>query len=221
MPRSVPNYLTTAADGSVGAEFTGKIVARGIELPDGLTDISQVKWVRETDGAYVADILADEATPTQRTARWRIESPDASKDASLLLHGNDTGSRVIASLNAGTFNKPLISDSGAANSWISGWVQLLSNNLDVRLEFGACNGAGAVTFPGSGGWTCARPAVGVYNITTIPVGRRGFGACYVRGAGAFLMSRAIDTGVGMQYQFTTPGGVFTDTAFGFLFVCIP
>lgn len=60
MPKSVPNYLSVAADGSVGAIFPG-----GVQMPEGGGGVGgvppesqSIRWVRDSTGAMVANIYA-------------------------------------------------------------------------------------------------------------------------------------------------------------------
>lgn len=66
MPRSVPNYLTTDANGNVGADFTGRITAQGLDLLAStntvLPDDRTVRFERESDGTAIAHIGAYEGS---------------------------------------------------------------------------------------------------------------------------------------------------------------
>lgn len=78
MPRSTANYLTTDANGGVGAEFAGHIKATGVELPadesliSPVPPTSAVEWKRTSDGARIAVVYGLTETPVgsqrQRTA---------------------------------------------------------------------------------------------------------------------------------------------------------
>lgn len=59
MPKSVPNYLTVAPSGAVGAVFPGGVQmpeANDVVLPPANT--RSLRWVRESNGATVANIYA-------------------------------------------------------------------------------------------------------------------------------------------------------------------
>lgn len=59
MPKSTPNYLTIAADGSTGAVFAG-----GVQMPEANDSVlpppntKSLRWVRASNGAMVANIYA-------------------------------------------------------------------------------------------------------------------------------------------------------------------
>lgn len=57
-----PNYLTfDPASGRIGAQFTGRIKALGVDIDAGLSDVPdqqrEVRWVRQ-DGTLVAEVYA-------------------------------------------------------------------------------------------------------------------------------------------------------------------
>src|SRR4051812_19156724 len=71
-------YLTVDPAGRVGASFTGKVHAQGLDLDAGTTgtppDIDRVRWLRTTDAKVVADMLA--AFTGNSIAAYRAYDPD-------------------------------------------------------------------------------------------------------------------------------------------------
>lgn len=92
-----PNYLTVGADGTVGAVFPG-----GVTIPAGTNltppDERKIRWLRDTDGALVAQIIgwtAGTAAEQQHSA----VAPGGVSRAQLTLDVDDSaavGSQAIA-----------------------------------------------------------------------------------------------------------------------------
>lgn len=74
----VPSYLTVDGQGRVTAEFEGHVSAAGLDLLAGTTisppDDRKVRWLREADGALVAELAAYE---TAASRQWSalVKSP--------------------------------------------------------------------------------------------------------------------------------------------------
>jgi len=131
LPDSVPNYLTSDANGNVGAVFTGKIEAFGVTLPaqewvggivpPDLGDPPNVEWVRSSDGGLVANIYGERGVNgLEIDRRWHAKVPhdDLSGLSEMTLH-NDThpsasnptnvkGLKVSVNDSAGAFQKTLM-----------------------------------------------------------------------------------------------------------------
>jgi hypothetical protein len=57
-----PTFITLDAAGRIGAVFTGKIVATGLDLTAALgnvTDVNEIRWLRASDSAVVATLSAN------------------------------------------------------------------------------------------------------------------------------------------------------------------
>jgi hypothetical protein len=91
-----PNYLTVNPDGSIGADFTGVINARGILMPEVEQGQplrpSSIIWQRASDGAYTAQIyqLQDNpaAPPGTRDVVFRAFGLDTTESSSISLRAD-------------------------------------------------------------------------------------------------------------------------------------
>lgn len=77
MPDSQPNYLTTDAQGNVGAEFTGKIIAQGLDLTASPvvspTPTSKIRWLRGgVGGAVIATVSVYDDYPGTQEATYAV-----------------------------------------------------------------------------------------------------------------------------------------------------
>ena len=144
MPRSEPNYLTTLPNGDISALFSG-----GIQILAG-TDASppdsrQVRWVEETGGALVAQILAYDfifgGTNHSLSSEWILNNPIGGAghlgQALIGLFGEDPQGglnwRVLAQAqsNAGGAASATVIDSAEQSSFL----QLISTRR-LRVEVG-------------------------------------------------------------------------------------
>lgn len=139
-----PNYLTVNPDGTISADFTGKINALGLTLPGdgaltGDAPDNLIQWIRSSDSATVANLYGAidlPGTPEAGQTYARIEAgaPDnLSEWAILQLYGNHpppfTGQNRI-NCEVGGQEVTLIDDTGA-----SSFLQLLTTGT-VKLQFG-------------------------------------------------------------------------------------
>lgn len=77
-----PTYITVdPATGLTGANFTGHIHAQGLDLSAGTTGTpptaDRVRWIRDPDGHLVAEMFADQVSPTDEAvymALWDANS---------------------------------------------------------------------------------------------------------------------------------------------------
>lgn len=96
-----PNVLTVAADGTIGANFTGHVHAQGVDL-DAATSATPpsadvVRWLRTDTGGLVAQIQA------------YYTGPAGASSTSLLVHSQGT-------TDAGTVTLRAIDDTGATQA---------------------------------------------------------------------------------------------------------
>lgn len=143
MPESVPNYLTVDADGNVGANFSGRLTAAGIDFnahpaPEiGLLDSDEiVQWVRESNGAQVARIGAYEGdgfpaeTDILQIRGMGGVEINANEEARLQIY-QDPGSAISAHVaSAGNFDRIILSSNGS-----SGFLKL-ANTQNLAMAIG-------------------------------------------------------------------------------------
>lgn len=192
MPDAVPNYLTTNPDGSVGADFTGHIKARGVDLDVFPTDqsydssIDSIQWKRTADGAQVAYILGTTPHDTTGdltsgldirarrtgagssmvtlTADGTASQPGVQLSVQADPNGGPSSHRIFAQMpTLGT--KDILRDDGA-----SIFVQLLrgsADNVSVKAIMGTVRADGSIL--GGAGYTVSHTTTGQYAITFTPV----------------------------------------------------
>lgn len=161
MPDSVPNYLTIdPTTGAVGAVFTGKLVAQGIDFGAAVADgfpVSQVRWIRQSDGAVVAFIEGyDDVNGS--TLQTQVNAVDAGDHAKVQVGASGAGASPFAFTN-------LISDPTAAFSYFNIAFGNLSQAviLDAlkRSNFWQTNDANTGAGP-----SLSRMALGLTTVTT-------------------------------------------------------
>ena len=140
MPRSTANYLTLDANGRVGAEFSGHIIAEGVDL-DASTDAAipeddKVRWLREGDGAYVAFIGAQHVASRSALTHF-VRGIDGNRTA-VLTHDTQAQSGTQAQLTQTS------DPTSNANTKISG---VALGPSGINRIFTLMDGDGKSTFP--------------------------------------------------------------------------
>lgn len=142
MPDAVPNYLTTDSTGHVGANFTGKVHAQGLDLDAGLSpagpDINKVRWIRQVDGAVIADIIGF-PNQTGVGTQLAITTGDALTGAARILLAGlvPNGSVIQASCGGSTAGSVTVIDNGQHSDFVQG---------------GACGGVSGTVATGINFW---------------------------------------------------------------------
>lgn len=150
-----PNYLTVNADGTVGADFTGKINAQGLILPTAssppATAQSRVQWNRQSDNSMVAWIDGLSFDSDLVVELDLVAQPPAGAfDSQVEMFANDAAGneQVVLQLlqqgsgggNSGLFAQAfgqavtLIDDLGR-----SSFLQLGQGSATLRLLYGRVN----------------------------------------------------------------------------------
>jgi hypothetical protein len=183
-----PNYLTVNADGTVGADFTGRVHAQGLDL-DAVaiaTDSDKIRWLRTTDGALVTEIKATDSGvraaqlrtigdgTNQATTSLEVDDANGNQAAveAIVNPGNPSTVHALADAHAVTvidgngasdFAKHNIAPSPTAPTLAGTWANLALNYTAGywRDELGYVHLRGGV-----GGGAAAS------TIFTLPVGFR-------------------------------------------------
>jgi hypothetical protein len=117
-----PNVLTVGADGSIGADLTGHVHAKGLDIdvaPGGVRGPQNlVRWLQASDGAVVADIGASESAPPAlgRTNSMRTLDTSGAAAAVLALGTSDAGFASIAATTRA--ESRTIVDEGGTSSFV-------------------------------------------------------------------------------------------------------
>lgn len=140
-----PNYLTVNAQGQVGASFTGQVTAQGINIEAAAipTQLNQVRWLRQSNGAVLAFIQGSDEQSNFGAGSalvFNARDPDAPGNPVVDLAlfgglpagaGNNSIELNVDSLNTMT----LLDDLGRSN-----WLQLDTNpSTPVELVIDANN----------------------------------------------------------------------------------
>lgn len=117
-----PTYLTISPDGAIGADFTGKINAEGLELDAGTSSVNNVDW-RAADGNIKASI---QGSDTGGTALLWLLAQALGSDTAGGIQIQATGPRGNAQINLGgtEAGESITIDVGP-----SGTLTLLDNTL--------------------------------------------------------------------------------------------
>jgi hypothetical protein len=160
------NVLTLAADGTIGADFTGHVAARGIDfdaadgsgtVPPLEPEVEAVRWLRRADRALVAQVFGGglgapgepnvalvrgRADTPARDAEARIEVWDESGETPAAWLAASTGpSGVTTGARAGGRHKTIFGAGG-----VSGFLQ-----TDVDQELALQCGRATVPWTGGAG----------------------------------------------------------------------
>lgn len=233
-----PNYLTVAADGSVGASFTGRVHAEGLDLdantdPANFPDVDSIRWIHTTDGFVVARDIggisggaaynnkfsygAGQDAQVNLIARSQ-ESP--TYQAGLFLDSNaaaGAGSRATIRATAVATGSPAVTvldDQGASN-----FLQLAAGTKLLRLTLGSVDStAGAINWQ-SGAFTVTKNATGDFTISNLPSGTipEPLPLLTDAAAGATPVEFVIvaKTASSFRFQSKSTAGVNTDVPFYF------
>lgn len=95
MPDSVPNYLSVDANGNVGANFSGKIHAQGLNLDTASSritqDVDSIRWINTGNGYVPVSIQAwEDALNDQLVVDVEAQTADRTADI-FLVAGNPSG----------------------------------------------------------------------------------------------------------------------------------
>lgn len=190
------NYLTIV-NGLVGANFSGQINAAGIIFPAGTSFVSQIQWIRQSDGAVIASIFGNEISGVDPnlTLEAIMQSGDTQAEASLIASTNPNVGSV--QIQAQAFPLPVGPPLDNANVLIN-----TKSGGQVRQTLAREDGASSYMQAASGiSVSRAGDPMTVYISTASAAVTSGVDFNYIAGVGV-----AISTG-------TDPGGRWNGTGY--------
>lgn len=240
LPDSTPNYLTTEADGTIGADFSGRVHAQGLTIDPGPDSVSiasdnSVEW-RTVIGALVASIASfGNDGAGQRGMNFDVFSPvsggESSMDFTTLKSFGGFGSSRAVTFGLDTDGvTPRIYYNARETGSVSILHTLIDSNnnsdlfatldtpgLNAREIWGQVATTGVITRDGSQDWASVRMGVGVYDITS---NRTLVSQAWIPTATPVASSGAMTTisaisGTGFTVRTFNAAGVATDIGFMF------
>jgi hypothetical protein len=240
-----PNVITVAANGQIGADFSGDVQARtfSMEASNSLASITvtnEIRWLRQSDGALIATVGAGAVGPPPPNNNGEIlavsvyaQGADQKTELDLQTIGTDGIPVSLVQIRGSTDAAPASNtiwvqarDAGGAYSEAllidgdnnSSFVQMASaQKLEVRL--GGVNADGTTGSGGTGDWSATHNSTGTYTVTYHPA-FLSYGLVFVeviKGSGFVLSPEIVDAiPASFEVQFFDPGTNVRDTSFYFL-----